>query len=468
MARRSLVASFLASVMLALLLPVAALASPPPLPTSMAAVGDSITQAGSSGGSLGADYPANSWSTGTNTTVNSHYRRLLALDGAISGRAWNDSVSGAKMVHLAGQMQVAAARSPDYLTVLIGGNDLCTDTVAQMTSVTDFRAQFIAAMDVVAAVSPGTRVYVVSIPNAYQLWQLFRTDWWARTVWAVGDICQSLLANPTSNQTADVQRRATVAQRNADYNTQLAQVCALYAQCRFDGNAVFDTAFTKSDVSGDYFHPSIAGQAKIAAVSWAAGYWPAGGPPPDAPPTADFTSSCTGLECTFDASGSSDDVGIVSYAWTFGDGSTGTGVAPSRTYAAEGSYTVTLQVTDTLGQSATTSRSVSVIDPGGGPAVHLGAATGSAATRKGGWTATVTVLVADQAGAEVPGASVTGTWSTGASATCVTAASGSCAMTLSVNRKTPSVTWTVADIALTGATYDAGANVVESVAIAAP
>ena len=32
-----------------------------------------------------ADYPANSWSTGTNTTVNSHYTRLLALNPAISG-----------------------------------------------------------------------------------------------------------------------------------------------------------------------------------------------------------------------------------------------------------------------------------------------------------------------------------------------------------------------------------------------
>ena len=42
-------------------------------------------------------------------------------------------------------------------------------------------------------------------------------------------------------------------------------------QCRFDNNAVFSTVFTTSDVSTrDYFHPSVAGQAKLAAVTWAA------------------------------------------------------------------------------------------------------------------------------------------------------------------------------------------------------
>lgn len=278
---RSRLALLLVVGLLAALPPALASASvsSPPLPTSIAAVGDSITQAASSGGSLGTDYPANSWSTGSSSTVNSHYLRLLALNPEISGRAWNRSVSGAKMVDLAGQMTTVGALQPNYLTVLIGGNDLCTNTVAEMTPVDTFRAQFVVAMDTVTAVSPNTDVYVVSIPNAWQLWNLFRNDWWARTVWSLGDICQSLLANPTSTQTADVQRRAAVAQRNVDYNTALAEICALYERCRWDGNAVYSTAFAKSDVSGDYFHPSIAGQAKLAKVSWEAGYWANAGKP---------------------------------------------------------------------------------------------------------------------------------------------------------------------------------------------
>jgi hypothetical protein len=82
-----------------------------------------------------------------------------------------------------------------------------------------------------------------------------------------------MLANPRSTAQADLDRRARVRQREIDFNTQLAQVCAQYVHCRFDGNTVFNTAFTASDVSTrDYFHPSLAGQTKLASVSWSAGF----------------------------------------------------------------------------------------------------------------------------------------------------------------------------------------------------
>jgi hypothetical protein len=72
---------------------------------------------------------------------------------------------------------------------------------------------------------------------------------------------------------ADVDRRARVNQRVIDYNTQLAEVCATDIHCKFDNNAVFNTAFVPSDVTTrDYFHPSIAGQAKVANTSYAAGF----------------------------------------------------------------------------------------------------------------------------------------------------------------------------------------------------
>lgn len=66
------------------------------------------------------------------------------------------------------------------------------------------------------------------------------------------------------------------------------------------------------------------------------------------PPVASFTSSCNNSTrvCSFNGTGSTDDVGIVSYSWTFGDGATGTGATPSHTYAAVGSYQVRLTVAD--------------------------------------------------------------------------------------------------------------------------
>jgi lysophospholipase L1-like esterase len=243
------------------------------VPSSMASTGDSITRAFNTGAFPYIDAPANSWSTGSNASVNSHYRRLLALNPAISGRAYNFAVSGADMADLNGQAQRAVAQQVEYVTVLMGANDVCASSEAAMTPVATFRAQFQAAMQTLTTGLPGARVYVLSVPDVYRLWEVYRTSVTAWLVWSGAGICQSLLANPWSYSSADVARRARVRQRNSEYNVQLAEVCALYITCRFDGNAVFNTAFARSDVTTrDYFHPSLAGQTKLAAVSWAAGY----------------------------------------------------------------------------------------------------------------------------------------------------------------------------------------------------
>ncbi|MBI1315679.1 PKD domain-containing protein [bacterium] len=72
-------------------------------------------------------------------------------------------------------------------------------------------------------------------------------------------------------------------------------------------------------------------------------------------PTAAFTSSVNASTVNFNASTS---VGAVSYAWTFGDGNSGTGVMPTHTYAASGSYSVTLTVTDACGNTASVTQTV--------------------------------------------------------------------------------------------------------------
>jgi PKD repeat protein len=79
------------------------------------------------------------------------------------------------------------------------------------------------------------------------------------------------------------------------------------------------------------------------------------------PPTARFNFTCSGVSCSFDASGSTDDHGIVSYSWTFGDSTSGLGVTPSHIFAT-GSYTVTLTVADGNGLTSSMSRKVSVTD----------------------------------------------------------------------------------------------------------
>jgi len=63
---------------------------------------------------------------------------------------------------------------------------------------------------------------------------------------------------------------------------------------------------------------------------------------------------------TFDAGGSSDNAGIVSYEWNFGDNTTGTGRTITHTYNESGIYTVMLTVKDVAGNSQTDSVAVTV------------------------------------------------------------------------------------------------------------
>jgi PKD repeat protein len=84
----------------------------------------------------------------------------------------------------------------------------------------------------------------------------------------------------------------------------------------------------------------------------------------DDPPTASFYVGCSDRVCTADSEASGDDFGIVNYTWTWGDGHTtsgGSGVsAPSHTYAADGTYTITLVVKDASNQTSSDSHSVTV------------------------------------------------------------------------------------------------------------
>src|SRR5881409_2774204 len=80
----------------------------------------------------------------------------------------------------------------------------------------------------------------------------------------------------------------------------------------------------------------------------------------NAPPVAAFSSSPTavyiGVAVTFDATASSDPDGtIVSFAWDFGDATTGAGQTATHTYARKGSFTVALVVSDNLGLTNQTS-----------------------------------------------------------------------------------------------------------------
>jgi lysophospholipase L1-like esterase len=258
-------------VVLAGLVAQPARAASPPLPSSMAAIGDSITRAYDVCCAYG-DHPGQSWSTGSTSYdgIASHYERIKRLNPAIAGRGYNDAVSGARMAAAPTQAAQAVSQGARYVTVLLGANDLCTASPATMTSTETFRAQFSQAMATLMAQDQDPYVLVSSIPNIYQLWQVLHGNSLARWVWATARICQSMLG--ATRTEAD---RQQVVAREGAFNQTLAEVCAAYARCRWDGGAVYNYQFSASQVSTlDFFHPSLSGQAALARVTWAASWWP--------------------------------------------------------------------------------------------------------------------------------------------------------------------------------------------------
>ena len=242
----------------------------PPLPPSMAASGDSITRAYDVCCSYG-DHPGQSWSTGSTSYdgIASHYERIKQLNPAVTGHAYNDAVSGAKMAAAPTQAAKAVSQGTRYVTILLGANDLCTSSPSTMTSTDTFRTQFSQAMATLMAQDRDPYVFVSSIPNLYQLWEVLHTNSLARTVWAAANICQSMLG-----VTRTEAQRQQVVDREKAFNQILAEVCASYSRCRRDNKAVYNYQFSASQVSSlDFFHPSLSGQAARARVTWGVSWW---------------------------------------------------------------------------------------------------------------------------------------------------------------------------------------------------
>src|SRR5215207_9224884 len=194
-------------VVLALVVVLAGLVAPPawaapPLPSSMAAIGDSITRAYDVCCSYG-DHPGQSWSTGSTSYdgIASHYERIRQRNPAITGHAYNNAVSGAKMSAAPTQADQAVSQGARYVTILLGANDLCTSSPATMTSTTTFRSQFQQAMATLMAQDRRPYVFVSSIPTSTSCGRCCTPTRWpagrGRTSTSVSHACRHQHREPT-------------------------------------------------------------------------------------------------------------------------------------------------------------------------------------------------------------------------------------------------------------------------------
>jgi PKD repeat protein len=186
--------------------------------------------------------------------------------------------------------------------------------------------------------------------------------------------------------------------------------------------------------------------------------------------TATPVSGTAPLTVAFSGSGSADaDGSIVSYAWSFGDGVSATGLAVSHTYTKPGTYTARLTVTDNASATASASTQI-VVSPAVTDTLRVAAITMIVVPLKADRYVQARVVVLDAGGQPVSGATVKGAWAgivTGTS-TGMTGADGSVLLSSKRTRKSGTITFTVTSVAKTAYTYASDENEVTLASLALP
>ena len=138
-------------------------------------------------------------------------------------------------------------------------------SVADLPTVQNVRADFEKTLKVLGDGLPSAKIFVASIPSLMSLYQVAHDDPVARLIWAAAGACPVMLADPLDNSATAQSRRSTVENRVDQLNIAIAAACAAVLNCTYDDDAVHSMKITMDDISTrDYFHPSVAGQAKIA------------------------------------------------------------------------------------------------------------------------------------------------------------------------------------------------------------
>jgi lysophospholipase L1-like esterase len=272
MNRKPLITAVIIAATLGLLTASTIILPPSPVyspPKSMTALGDSITQAANACVAWENCAEA-SWSTGSDSSVNSHASRIQALTASGSPlKTYNNARSFSTVSDLPEQALLALTQKPEYITILSGANDICSTDVDEMTQPADFYVPVRDTLELLSSKLPTAKIFVSSIPNLMELWRLGKDNPEAKVAWGNQNVCQSLLGNPDSMNSKDVLRRSMVEERIQKFNGYLEELCLVTSNCLWDGLAVYNHKFTVEELSTvDYFHPSIQGQQKIAELTW--------------------------------------------------------------------------------------------------------------------------------------------------------------------------------------------------------
>jgi hypothetical protein len=239
-------------------------------PGSVVILGDSRgTGDDSNPNSPNTDAPSNDWATGTNPAVDSVYLRLLARDPAIKGHNYKLAQDGSNVDALAHKQAPRAVKltpAPQLFLISTGGNDI-TACPAPAAAVKAYGTTLAKALSVLAKGAPQSHTFIVSqwgSPATYAtaLPPVDRQQVRGNTPAS----CTFFDSNGRVMPTKMAQLEATI----QSYDAEARAVCARFSHCRYDGGAWGHVVDQLSYFSENLSELSIAGQAKAAAVAWAA------------------------------------------------------------------------------------------------------------------------------------------------------------------------------------------------------
>jgi hypothetical protein len=213
--------------------------------------------------------PANSWATGTNPAVQSVYSRILAANPAIKGHDVNLSRDEATVKDLATQARKAVALRPKPGLVLVEMEGDIECDGKNDSRVAQFGTDLGAALGTLTKGLPNAQIFVVSAWGSFPSYvkYLDGLSTGERLKHAGKSLCQ-LVESPSARV---VPSHVAYVKKYVDaYDKQLASVCAQSPRCHYDGGAAQAMATTAADISVDQNHLTIQGQAKLAAIEWAA------------------------------------------------------------------------------------------------------------------------------------------------------------------------------------------------------
>ena len=255
----------------------------PALPSLLAAIGDSYSQAYSVSPQYRYDHPEFSWVVGASKSDGflSLLERFQALgaspavvDAATSGRKMSDAPRQAALV-VAAARKLAAGQTA-YVTFELGTNDLCD---VPMTGPVAFQQQLSSALTTLRAGLPaGSRVLMLAVPDFPHFHDMTQADPKTRAALLIprSSNCPPYLG--TDARTAFVSSDYYLSRYDeilkADCDEMNAGAGTPPITCTYDAALLAESDFVSTDLSTfDYFHPSLTGQAKMADAAWQVDVW---------------------------------------------------------------------------------------------------------------------------------------------------------------------------------------------------